>query len=363
MHKLGLKIEKRTILFFLVMAFGMFFCNDVDAQTGKKITTVVIDPGHGGADPGAVGKISKEKNINLAVAKKTGDYIKKNCPDVKVIYTRTTDVSVKLMQRAQIANKNKADLFISIHCNANANPSPYGVETYIMGNNKNNANLEVAKRENASILFEDNAQEDYGDFDPNSPESYIMFKLFQSEYTQQSLDIAEHVQNQLVNRVGRKDRGVQQAGFLVLHQTAMPSILVEIGFISNVAEEKFLASEKGQTYIASALFRAFRDYKNEYEKDNIVDGPVYEEQDVTVDDDSDRIVYKVQIDSRSEKLNNASQHYKNLNDIDCYEHNGQYKYTAGCFYTKEEADNYCKTVKSKGYKDAFVVAFKNGKRI
>ena len=367
MLKLRLKIEKHLILFFLVLTFNVIICNDVEAQTGKKITTVVIDPGHGGKDPGAIGKKSKEKDITLKVAKMTGDYIKQYCPDVNVVYTRTSDVFVSLLRRAQIANQNNADIFISIHCNANASTSPYGVETFVMGEHRNAANLEVAKLENASILYEENAEENYGDFDPNSPEAHIMLSFFQSEFRKASLELAEHIQNQLVNRVGRKDRGVQQAGFYVLYKTAMPSVLVEIGFISNPAEENFLVSKDGQTYIASALFRAFRDYKKTYEKDSATEGPVYEEQpssDVTsAASDTDKVVYKVQIESRTRKLDNPNQHYKDLNNVDYYEHNGQYKYTAGYFYSKKEADNYCKIVKGKGYNGAFVISFKNGKRM
>lgn len=361
MFKLRLKFEKRLILFFLALIVSFIFCDNIDAQTAKKITTVVIDPGHGGKDSGAIGKKSREKDITLKVAKMTGNYIKQYCPDVKVIYTRTSDVSVPLLRRAQIANENNADLFISIHCNSVNSSGPYGVETFVMGEHKNAANLEVAKLENASIIYEDNAAEDYDNFDVNSPEAYIMLSFFQSEYKSASLVLAEHIQNQLVKRVGRKDRGVQQAGFLVLFKTAMPSVLVEIGFLSNPSEENFLVSKDGQTYIASALFRAFRDYKAEYEKDNIVDGPVYEEQKPSVD--PNRVVYKVQIESRGRKLENASQHYKNLEKVDFYEHNGQYKYTAGLFYSKKEADEYCKKVKSYGYSTAFVVSFKNGKRL
>lgn len=363
MLKSRLKFKKQSILFFLVMILSvMSFC-DIQAQQGKKISTVVIDAGHGGKDPGAIGKKVKEKDITLKIAKMTGDYIKQNCPDVNVIYTRSSDVAVSLLRRAQIANQCNADLFISIHCNANASSQPQGVETFVMGEHRNAANLEVAKLENASILYEDNAEQDYDNFNPNSPEAYIMLNFFQSEYKSASLKLAEHIQNQLVKRVGRKDRGVQQAGFLVLYKTTMPSVLVEIGFISNPAEENFMASNDGQTYIASALFRAFRDYKNEYEKDNIVEGSVYENHNTSQNIDKDKIVYKVQIESRSRKIGNPSQHYKNLNDIDFYEHNGQYKYTAGIFYTKKDADNYCKQVKSKGYTTAFVVSFKNGKRL
>lgn len=371
MFKLRANNEKLFILFFLFTILNIANSNDVQAQKKGEIKTVVIDAGHGGKDPGAVGKKSTEKNITLSVAKKTGDYIKQNCPDVNVIYTRSGDTFVSLLRRAQIANEKDADLFISIHCNANDSPQPCGVETFVMGDHRNAANLEVAKLENASILYEDNAEENYGNFNPNSPEAYIMLNFFQSEYKNASLDFAEHIQNQLVKRVGRKDRGVQQAGFLVLYKTAMPSVLVEIGFISNPSEENFLCSEDGQTYIASALFRAFRDYKEAYEKENAnanTDSNVNSKRidsstDKPIDADKDKVIYKVQIESRNRKVDAPAQHYKGLNNVDYYEHNGQYKYTAGKFYSKSEADEYCKKVKTSGYPSAFVVSFKNGKRL
>ena len=367
--------EKRLILFFLAFVSLFIFDIDLSAQNRDKVRTVVIDAGHGGKDPGAVGKKVKEKDITLKVALKTGEYIKQHCPDVEVIYTRKSDVAVSLMKRAQIANSHNADMFISIHCNATTSSQAYGVETFVMGEHKNSSNLEVAKLENAAILHEDNANEDYDDFNIDSPEAYIMLNLFQSEYKNASLDIAERIQNQLVKRVGRKDRGVQQAGFLVLYKTAMPSVLVEIGFLSNPAEEKFLASEDGQTYIASAIFRAFRDYKNAYDKDNVVDNDDDNDDDNDNDNDNDddngddndndndKVIYKVQVESRSRKVANISQHYKSLKDVEYYEHNGMYKYTAGRFYSKKEADEYCKEVKKKGYSSAFVVSFKNGKRL
>ena len=377
MFKLRANNEKLFILFFLFLILNIANSNDVQAQKKGMIKTVVIDAGHGGKDPGAVGKKSMEKNITLSVAKKTGDYIKQNCPDVNVIYTRSGDTFVSLLRRAQIANEKDADLFISIHCNANDSPQPCGVETFVMGDHRNAANLEVAKLENASILYEDNAEENYGNFNPNSPEAYIMLNFFQSEYKNASLDFAEHIQNQLVKRVGRKDRGVQQAGFLVLYKTAMPSVLVEIGFISNPSEENFLCSEDGQTYIASALFRAFRDYKDAFEKEHsdadsdtdtkLIDSSTNRLIDSStnrpIDSDKDKVIYKVQIESRSRKVDAPAQHYKGLNNVDYYEHNGQYKYTAGKFYTKSEADEYCKKVKTSGYPSAFVVSFKNGKRL
>lgn len=362
MSKLRFNNEKRLILFFLVFVFTFISVTRLHAQSGNKISTVVIDAGHGGKDPGAVGKKAKEKDITLKVALKTGEYIKQNFPDVNVVYTRSSDIAVPLLKRAQIANNKNADLFISIHCNATSSTSAYGVETFIMGEHKNSSNLEVAKLENAAILHEDNADKDYGDFNVDSPEAYIMLSFFQSEYKNASLDLAERIQDQLVNRAGRKDRGVQQAGFLVLYKTAMPSVLVEIGFLSNPEEEKFLASDDGQTYIASAIYRAFRDYKNAYDKNN-ENRNVSESENIKKDNDKDKVVYKIQIESRNRALPNPSQHYNSLKDVGCYEHNGLYKYTAGHFYSKSEADSYCKELKDKGFNGAFVVSFKNGERI
>lgn len=360
MAKLRFNNEKLFILFFLTLILSALSSTDIKAQNGKKIRKVVIDAGHGGKDAGALGKKSREKDITLKVALMTGDYIKQYCPDVEVIYTRSSDVAVSLYRRAQIANDKDADIFISIHCNSTTSTAPYGVETFVMGEHRNAANLEVAKLENAAILHEENSAQEYEGFDLNSTEAYIMLNFFQSEYKNASLDLAEKIQNQLVKRVGRKDRGVQQAGFLVLYRTMMPSVLVEIGFLSNPNEEKFLMSKDGQTYIASAIFRAFRDYKNDYEKNNIIDETTDNHDDNSNDS---RTIYKVQLESKSRRISKPSEYFKDINDIDYYEHNGMYKYTSGYFYTKEEADNHCKKIRNKGYKSAFVVSFKNGIRI
>lgn len=362
MVKLRFYNVKLFLLFFFMLIMSILNPGSASAQNGKKIKRVVIDAGHGGKDAGAVGRKSREKDITLKVALQTGEYIEQYCPDVEVIYTRSKDVFVSLYQRAKIANDKDADIFISIHCNSTSSSSPYGVETFVMGEHRNNANLEVAKLENAAILHEEDAAQDYDGFDPNSTEAYIMLNFFQSEYKSASLDLAERIQEQLVKRVGRKDRGVQQAGFLVLYRTMMPSVLVEIGFLSNPNEEKFLMSKDGQTYIASAIFRAFRDYKKDYEKDNAIVDSEDDREDEPVNN-SNEIIYKVQIESRSRKISNPSQHFKNLQNIDYYEHNGLYKYTSGSFKTKKEADDHCKKVKAKGYKSAFIVSFKNGTRI
>lgn len=225
---------------------------------------VVIDAGHGGHDPGAIGKISKEKNINLKVALKLGNKIKQNCADVKVIYTRTRDVFVPLDRRAQIANDAKADLFISIHTNALPKNKTYqGPSTWTLGLAKSDENLEVAKRENSVILHESDYQTRYAGFNPNSAESYIIFEFMQDKYMQQSVHLASLVQKQFKNSCKRIDRGVHQAGFLVLKASAMPSILVELGFISTPAEEKFLNTEAGTTSLADGIYRAFVTYKKE----------------------------------------------------------------------------------------------------
>ncbi len=222
---------------------------------------VVIDAGHGGKDPGALGSKAREKNINLAVALKTGNYITSYLNDVRVIYTRSDDTFIGLAERTAIANRHKADLFISIHSNAMDDKRFTGAETYVLGHTNDEANLKVAMKENSVITFEQDYQTKYAGFDPNSAESYIIFSLMQNTYLKQSTEFATLVQDQFRERVGRKDRGVRQAGFQVLRENAMPSVLIELAFITNPDEEKFLMSEQGQDYMASAIFRAFREYK------------------------------------------------------------------------------------------------------
>ena len=229
-----------------------------------RLRTVVIDAGHGGKDPGCHGKSAKEAEIALKVALELGSLIEKNVPDVKVVYTRKTDVFVELHDRAGIANKNNADLFISIHCNS-GNSSAFGTETYTMGLHTSDGNLRVAKRENSVILQEDNYKEKYDGFDPNSAQGHILFSLYQNAYINNSLRFAGHVEEEFKKRVGRSSRGVKQAGLLVLWKSAMPSALIEVGFLTNAAEEKYLNDKSGQTYIASGIYRAFKTYKQEIE--------------------------------------------------------------------------------------------------
>jgi len=233
-----------------------------------KVDVVVIDAGHGGKDHGTSGKTSREKDVALKIALKLGSYIEKNIPDVKVIYTRKDDRYLALDERADIANKAKADLFICIHANANANARAFGTETFVMGLHKDESNLAIAKRENAVILLDENYHERYQGFDPNSPESYILFTLTQSAYQESSLRFASKVEEQFKGKVGRVSRGVKQAGFIVLWRTTMPSVLIETGFLSNGAEEKFLVSDEGQNLLASGIYRAFKAYKSEVESIN-----------------------------------------------------------------------------------------------
>ena len=340
-------------LLFLTPLFAL-------AQKGERIQTVVIDAGHGGKDTGALGKTSTEKALNLAVAKKFGAYIEENMPDVKVIYTRKTDKFVELSERAAIANRNNADVFISIHCNSTeGTTTANGAETFVMGESKNEKNLAVAKKENASILLEDNT-EAYDNFDPNSTEAYILFSLSQSLYQSQSLNIADKVQKQFAAK-GRHDRGVQQAGFLVLWKTSMPSILVELGFINNPKEEQFLCSEKGQTQMALALYRAFEDYKREFEAENHTSNKPVAQEKPTPSASGDTY-FAVQFASRDKQVSSTDKTFPGVKEVDVYHYNGAYRYISGHFSTKEAATKRQSEVRALGYADAFVIAFINGER-
>ena len=250
-------------LFVWVVAF-LFFSLPVTAQneSGGVLKKVVIDPGHGGKDPGAVGARSKEKDIVLDISLRLGKMIQQEYPDVEVLYTRKTDVLIDLDKRGDIANKAGANLFISIHANSSDKKSPYGTETFVMGNSRSDRNMEVAKRENSAILIEDDYSERYENFDPKSPESHIYFSLLQNAYLIQSLEFAAEIQKQFKTTAKRADRGVKQDIFLVLWKTTMPSVLVEVGFISNAEEEKYMNSNAGKEQLTTSIFKAFRTYKS-----------------------------------------------------------------------------------------------------
>lgn len=372
------------------------------SNSWAKDFVVVIDAGHGGHDPGAVGKISKEKNINLNVALKLGNMIKKNCDDVKVIFTRTKDVFIPLNRRAEIANNAKADLFISIHTNALANNrTAKGASTWTLGLAKSDANLAVAQRENSVILYESDYKTRYAGFNPNSAESYIIFEFMQDKYMEQSVHLASLIQKQFRHTCKRVDRGVHQAGFLVLKASAMPSILVELGFISTPEEERYLNSEEGIGTLAKGIYRAFLTYKKEHEmrltgvshtiipddeemskNELVTTQPPKEKPDsapdqtelvaqakpqqrpITVESatNSGEITFKIQILTSSSPLTKNDKRLKGLKDVDYYKEKGLYKYTYGA------STDYNKVLKSKRtitdkFKDAFIIAFRNGEKM
>ncbi|TVQ88337.1 MAG: N-acetylmuramoyl-L-alanine amidase [Bacteroidetes bacterium] len=373
---------KRQIIIFGIFSILIVFAQPAMADRQGFVRTVVIDPGHGGRDPGALGAQSKEKDIVLAIALKLGGYIESNFDDVKVIYTRTTDEFVELHRRAQIANENKADLFISIHCNSAANRRAFGAETFVMGLHRSQENLEVARKENAAILYEDNYLETYGGYDPNSPEANIIFSMYQNIYLNQSLTMASLLQDQFRDRAGRHDRGVKQAGFLILYNITMPGILVEAGFLSNPQEEKYLMSEMGQAHIASAIFRAFRDYKNY--QDNLVaqqlenNGSIYAKSarhgsGVSISEDNTGLAsktkdgpiisFRVQFATTSQERAVDDPVFKDLQGVGFYFHEGLYKYTLGNESTVESAGQIQQKLHARGFNDAFIVAFKDNERI
>lgn len=338
--------------------------------------TVVIDAGHGGKDPGAVGRHIQEKDINLSVAMLVGNTIKKEYPDVKVVYTRSTDVYVTLPGRAQIANKANGDLFISIHTNASESKSSNGTETFMLGLAKTNQNFEVAKRENSVMLLEDD-KEVYQGFDPNSPDSYIMFELMQSTYIDLSIQLADFVQTEFTH-AGRSDRGVRQAGFWVLHQVKMPSVLVELGFISNTNEETFLGSEAGQKKLANCIVAAFGKYKHEYDKKTVTQEKrnnetkkeeKKEEKPATANETekeekktvaSSGTVYRIQCFSATQKVGNEHPEYKKASKfgkVKVEQCGKLYKYMCGEETTKEDAQELLKKVRTV-FKDAFIVTDK-----
>ncbi len=347
----------------------------------KKVTKVVIDPGHGGKDGGAPGRKSNEKDLVLNIALVLGEQIKNSFPDVEVIYTRETDVFVPLKERAKIANEVHADFFISIHINANNSPRPYGAETYVMGLHKSADNLEVAKTENAAILMEDDYIQEYEGFDPNSDEAYILFSLYQNEFLDQSLYMATQIQDEFTSTVGFKNRGVKQAGFWVLYKTTMPGVLVEAGFISNPEEEKFLIQKKNQEKIASALFNAFSNYKksmegyNSYEAKNTdnnnnenteIINKTFEnngENEKIVNEIIEEVCFKVQIGTSTKPKPLDPKNFKGLENVEAYFHNGLYKYTYGKEKTLSDAAKLQRKLQEQGFKDAFVIAFKGDERI
>ncbi len=428
---------KRLVL-LLVALFLVSGVSFSQKREPGKVKTLVIDAGHGGDKPGAIGKHSKEKELTLAIAKKFGKLVQDNFPDVRVIYTRTTDVDVALSERANIANREKADLFISIHCNSHPTSTPTGMETYVMGLSRSRANMEVAKKENADILLEDGykTNKDYQGFDPNSPESYVMFAMYQNAYIDKSLNFAQFCQEQYSKNIKTVNRGVKQAEFFVIYKTAMPSVLTEVGFISNPTEEAYMMSDEGQATIAVCLLNAFANYKaheeatakpakmqidlpgygknkgtkkvdtpadstlraDQNQDDALastilesqgedvpkarIDAPetprkenlsgtvqIQREEDelvVTVQKDQEvveGVTYRVQFLTSDKEIPAGSKDFKGVTGYQVYQQDGLYRYTMGNEPTIARAKNIQGDLKKKGFNDAFVIAFYNGKRI
>ena len=339
------------------------------ARNGKSAFTLVIDAGHGGKDPGAIGRKSKEKNINLNVALLLGEMINKAFPEVNVIYTRKTDKRVSLNERAAIANRAKADLVISIHTNASKSRKARGCETFTLGSGSSAEAKKAAMYENEAILLEDNFQETYKGFDPRSTESYIIFELIRSHDMEKSIHCAEAIQKRMVGRSKLLNRGVSNAGFLVLHQTAMPSILVELGFITNTTEENYLNSSAGQQALTRGIFEGFSSYYKQYGAANIASAkpvkPAVKDAPISVKNRQGNAgvapKFKIQILTSDKKLAAKDKRLKGLN-ANYYKEKGLYKYTYG------ESENYNEIVAlrkkiSSKFKEAFIVAFRNGEKI
>lgn len=360
-----MNIFNRILLFLCILACSY----PVIGNTINDRFIVVIDPGHGGNDPGAIGTRGKEKNINLNVARKLGRLIEDNCNDTKVVYTRKSDIFVPLHRRAEIANNAKANLFISIHTNAVARKNSYvkGTETYTLGLHRTEENLEVAKKENSVILIEDDYKQRYAGFNPNSSESYIIFEFMQDKNMSQSVNFATLIQ-QNFKSYNRIDKGVHQAGFLVLRETSMPSVLIELGYISNPSEETYLLSDKGTTDLANAIYRAFINYKGNSSKIKPTTITSNTRQEITTPKEKEtketsKIKFKIQILASDKVLPQNSKQFKGLNPVSWYKENGLIKYT----YAEDEDYNKILKIKRKivdpKFKDAFIIAFKNDTKI
>ena len=370
MSKLAfLYLSHINVRFIILLVNLMLFSYDVfsNGLNNNKLKTIVIDPGHGGKDPGTLGtkRYSKyEKDIALSVSLKLGNYISNSFPDIKVIYTRKEDVFLELNERTRIANKSNADIFISVHCDGFTNSKAYGASVFVMGMSKLKANLDVAMRENAAMYLEDNYKQKYDGFDPKSAESYIVFSLMQNTYLDQSLQLAEYVEEQFAYKANRKSRGVKQAPFYVISRTNMPSILVECGFLTNPKEEDYLQTDQGQNQIAMSIFEAVKNYKlsleSSFSSNNIIDSnDINNKSENNLQ--SNQVVYKVQIATNLTSIFND----KKFAGIKVEEKlvNGIYKYYVGNTSDKRIVDEMKTDLKNNGFKDAFVVAFYNGKRI
>ena len=347
----------------LVMACAAF------APAAPKLI-VVLDAGHGGKDPGNLGTgryAQTEKDVTLDVTLQLGSYIEEHLPEVKVLYTRKDDSFPALRERVRIANEAQADLFISIHCDAFDGPGPKGSSTYVMGMHKSEESLRVAMRENASMFKEEGYEQNYDGFDPNDPDTYIALSLRQNVNLDASLTLGAAIQKQFKERVGRRDRGVKQAGFYVISYTTMPSTLVELGFLTNPEEEDFLHSEAGKSYLASAIYRAFRDTylasrstedaQNAPSEAGLVQGDTPELPVAEEDVESPDVWFGVQILTTNQELSADSPQLRGHSEAKPYIRHGMHKYILGQHATPDEAHLAKSALRAEGFEDAFVVAF------
>ncbi len=384
-------VRKVILILLMLVSFSAM------TYSADKQFTLVIDAGHGGNDVGAKGSFSYEKNINLNVALAFGRYVEKNCKDVKVIYTRKTDVFIPLHERASIANKNHADVFMSIHTNAlPAGRIARGIETYTMGMRRSDEKLSAAKRENSVIMIEKDYQEHYAGYDPNSPESTIMFEFINDKNMAQSIELAKCVQSSMCGTLGRENKGVKQDVFLVLRETSMPACLIELGFITTPDEEKYLNNSDNVEKMAKAIYQAFVQYKNKYNTGGVpssayvasdsggqestpapveTSGKPGKKKSETKNDDKpskrsnsskgdakNRPVFKVQILAVSKELSAGSSQLKGLSDVETYSEGGLVKYTYGSSTDYNEIYRLRKSILDK-FPGAFIIAFKNGEKM
>ncbi|WP_445736173.1 N-acetylmuramoyl-L-alanine amidase family protein [Mariniflexile sp.] len=360
------------VSFIAVLTFSSFI--KVDKNQAREQFVVVLDAGHGGHDPGNMGNGYKEKDIALNIVLDIGRQLEKN-PNIKVVYTRDRDVFVDLFVRGQIANKAKADLFVSVHCNSHHSDA-HGTETFVLGTHRNQTNFEVAKKENSVIFLESDYKSTYGGFDPNSAESVMSILISQEEYLDQSIMLASLIQKRFTSKLQRSNRGVKQAGFIVLHQTVMPSVLVEVGFLTFKEEGAYLNSPKGQKDMSNSITSAILEYKHAldgnvgdfvFEDDtdstatlSLVETPKPIEQIKPMDN---AIVYKVQIAATSSPIEPKPNNFNGLSNVSREKEGGLFKY----FYGNTSDFNVTKTLEEeavkKGYKSSFIVAFKDGKKI
>ena len=363
-HRINKNIFKKCVRLFLLILFFVVCPHHSFSQSKEtKTFVVVLDAGHGGHDTGNRGSGYLEKKIALNIVLKIGKQLEK-IPGLKVIYTRKTDVFVELIQRANIANKADADLFISVHCDAFTSSKAFGAGTFVLGLHANDRNFQVAKKENAVIFLEDDYEQNYDGFDPNDPESVISLILMQETYLDQSIEAASTIQKSFVNNLRRKDRTVKQAGFVVLKYTYMPSVLVETGFLTNSKEGAYLNSTKGQSNMADAIAKAIVNYKNQREA-SLQKQVTY--SDTSANNSSSQtesdLVFKIQISASKKNIETKPYNFKGLKSVAKQKNGKLYRYFYQQSSDYEEAKRYLKTAKSKGFNNAFIVAFNGDKKI